>query len=54
MVADNLDLTQTKVKGIQAGGDSIDYRCEDRKKVGELGGSIGVIRKVLIPSFRNP
>jgi hypothetical protein len=30
----------------------IDYRCEDRKKVGELRGYPGAIREVLSPSFR--
>jgi hypothetical protein len=30
-------------------GNGIDYRCENRKKVGELRGDIGAIKKVLTP-----
>jgi hypothetical protein len=30
----------------------MDYRCNDRKRVGELRVDIGVVRKVLTPSFR--
>jgi hypothetical protein len=33
---------------------SIDYRCADKIKVGELRGAIGAIRKVLTPSLRKP
>ncbi len=32
----------------------MDYRCDDRKKVGELRGDIGVISYVLSSSFRKP
>jgi hypothetical protein len=32
----------------------VDYRCEDRRKVGELRGGIGAIGYALIPSFRKP
>jgi hypothetical protein len=32
----------------------IDYRCEDRKKIGDFRDDIGAIRMVLIPSFRKP
>jgi hypothetical protein len=33
---------------------TVDYRCEDRKKVDELRDDIGAIRQVLTPSFRKP
>jgi hypothetical protein len=35
-------------------GICIDYGCEDRRKIGELRGDIGVIREVLTPSERKP
>jgi hypothetical protein len=33
---------------------AIDYRFEDRNKVGELRGDVGAIRDVLTPSSRKP
>ncbi len=33
---------------------TVDYRRDDRKKVGEYRCDVGLIRKVLTPSFRNP
>jgi hypothetical protein len=33
---------------------SINYRCEGRRKVGELRDEIGAVRKVLIPASRKP
>ncbi len=35
-------------------GEPKNYRCEDRKKVGDSRGDIGAIKKVLTPSFRKP
>jgi hypothetical protein len=32
----------------------IDYRCQDRAKVGELRGDFGAVGYVLTPSIRNP
>jgi hypothetical protein len=33
---------------------TVDYRCEDRKEVGELRGDNGAKIKVLTPSFTKP
>jgi hypothetical protein len=33
---------------------AVDYRCDDRMKVGELRGDIGATRYVLAPSFSKP
>jgi hypothetical protein len=50
----NLLLTNESSE-VDLGVTSIDYRCEDRKKVGELRGDLGAIGKLLTPSnFRKP
>jgi hypothetical protein len=50
-----LDARGEKLVSFRAGDFlSIDYRCEDRKNVGELRGDVGAVRWVLTPSFRKP
>jgi hypothetical protein len=39
---------------IKQPGFTIDYRCENRRKIDELRGDIGAIRYALNSSFRRP